>query len=229
MHVTTPPTLISFRVAGAMYLAIIVLGLFGEAFVRGALVDGGDAAATAANIMGAETLWRAGIAGDLVMHVLDVPLIVFFYLLLRPVSQALALLATVFNIVQTCMLAANKLTLVAALSLVTASARSADSSSLHELALHAISLHGHGFGLGLIFFGLTCLVRGVLMFKSGFVPRPLGALLVLAGVSYLVNSFALLLAPSLAAMLFPAILLPALVAELALSLWLLSTKPAIQT
>jgi flagellar biosynthesis protein FliR len=78
-----------------MYLAIIGLGLFGEAAVRGSLVVAGDAAATASNIIASQSLWRTGIATDLLMHVLDVPLIVFFYLLLKPVSYPLALLATV--------------------------------------------------------------------------------------------------------------------------------------
>ena len=69
---------------------------------------------------------------------------------------------------------------------------------------------------------MASLVRGYLIFKSGYFPRILGVLLGLAGISYLVNSFALLLAPSLASTLFPAILLPALVGELALCLWLIA-------
>ena len=224
MPTATPPTLISARVAGLMYLAIIGLGLFGEVFVRAALVVGGDVAATATNILAAEQLWRTGIATDLVMHVLDVPLIVFFYLLLKPVSHPLALLATAFNIVQTCVLAANKLTLVAALSLLKSAGVSANLADAQALASLAINLHGYGFGIGLIFFGFTCVLRGYLIVKSGYVPRVLGVLLVVAGIGYLVNSFALLVAPRLAAMLFPAVLLPALVAELALSVWLLFTN-----
>jgi hypothetical protein len=90
--------------------------------LRGSLVVGGDVAATASNIVASHTLWRAGIATDLLMHVLDVPLIVFFYLLLKTVSHPLALLATLFNVVQTCVLATNKLSLVAALLLATRSA-----------------------------------------------------------------------------------------------------------
>jgi hypothetical protein len=215
------PALISARVAGAIYLAIIGLGLFGEVFVRGSLVVSGDAAATAGNILGSATLWRTGIATDLLMHVLDVPLIVFFYLLLKPVNHPLALLATGFNIVQTCVLAANKLTLVAALSLLQQPASEAGHTDSSAMAFTAVDLHGYGFGIGLIFFGMACLVRGYLMFKSGYVPRVLGVLLVVAGISYLANSFALLLSPSLASLLFPAVLLPAFVAEMALALWLL--------
>jgi hypothetical protein len=215
------------RLAGCAYFAIIVLGLFGEAWVRATLLVPGDAQATLNKIAAAPTLWRAGMAGDLLMHVLDVPLIVFFYLLLKPVSQPLALLATVLNIVQTCVLVANKLTLVVpllVLEVLTASASQigdAAQSSLVATAFVAIKLHGHGFAVGLIFFGFASLVRGHLIFKSGFLPKPLGVMLALAGGCYLVNSFALLLVPSLASALFPAILFPAFVGELALCLWLL--------
>lgn len=207
-----------------MYLAIIGLGLFGEVFVRGSLVVGGNAAATASNILGAQILWRVGIASDLLMHVLDVPLIVFFYLLLRPVSYPLALLSAAFNLVQTCVLAANKLSLVAALSLLSSSIFAGKEADSQAFALLAIELHSYGFGIGLVFFGVACLVRGYLILRSDYVPRVLGALLALAGVSYLANSFALLVAPALAAALFPAVLLPALVGELALTLWLLAAN-----
>ena len=63
------------RTGGVVYLAIIVLGIFGEAFVRGTLVVSGDATATANAIAASESLWRVGIAGDLLMHVLDLPMI----------------------------------------------------------------------------------------------------------------------------------------------------------
>ena len=220
---TTPAfsTLLTARAAGLIYLAIIALGLFGEVFVRGSLVVGGDAAATAGNILGSPLLWRTGIVTDLLMHVLDVPLIVFFYLLLKPISHPLALLATAFNLVQTCVLATNKLALVAALALLASSELAATQVGSHALASVAIKLHGHGFAMGLIFFGMACLVRGFLIFKSSFMPRVLGVLLVLAGARYLVNSFALLWVPNLAALLFPAVLLPAFVGELALAVWLL--------
>lgn len=224
MSPATRATLISARFAGVAYLLIIVLGIFGEAYVRGTLVVGGDAAATARNILDAEFLWRLGIAGDLLMHVLDVPLIVFFYLLLRPVNQPLALLATAFNVVQTCVLASNKLTLVAALYVLESSAFAGARGDAEALAYVATGLHDYGFGIGLIFFGLACLARGYLLYVSGYVPRALGVLLGLAGIAYLLNSFALLLSPTLASMLFPAVLLPSLVGELALTLWLLFTN-----
>ena len=211
------------RMAGLMYLAIIVLGLFGEVFVRGALVVSGDPTATASNIAASPWLWRAGIAGDLLMHVLDVPVLVFFYFLLRPVSETLALLATLMNLVQTCVLVANKLTLLVPLYLLDSpgTLSSFSPEQLDALSYLAIRAHGHGFGVGLIFFGFACLVRGYLIVKSGYLPKTLGVLIVVAGLSYLINSFALLLAPALAALLFPAILVPAFIAELSLCLWLI--------
>jgi hypothetical protein len=211
------------RIGGVLYLAIIVLGLFGEAFVRGTLVVSGDATATANAILASESLWRAGIAGDLLMQVLDLPVIVVLYVLLRPVSETLALLATFLNLIQTAVLVANKLTLLAPILLLgDAKVLGAFSSDqLHALSYLAINAHGYGFGVGLIFFGFACLFRGYLVFKSGYFPKVLGLLLALAGLSYLVNSFALLLAPSLASALFPAILLPAFVGELVFALWLI--------
>jgi Domain of unknown function (DUF4386) len=210
------------RANGLMYLAIIALGLFGEAFARGAVIVSGDAAATAANLVAHESLWRVGIAGDLLMHVLDIPVIVFFYLLLRPVDKGLALLSTAFNIVQTSVLALNKSTLIVPLALLDQTNGSMslgqDAQALMSLS---IDLHGYGFGTGLIFFGLASIVRGYLIVKSGFLPKTLGVLLQLAGLCYLINSFALLLAPSLASMLFPWILLPPFIGELLLAGWLL--------
>jgi hypothetical protein len=210
------------RIGGVLYLAIIALGIFGEAFVRGTLVVSGDATATASAIAASESLWRAGIAGDLLMHVLDLPVILVLYVLLRPVSETLALLATLFNLIQTAVLVANKLNLLAPILLAGSSSGIGAFSpeQLHALAYVAISLHGYGFGVGLIFFGFACLFRAYLVFKSGYFPKVFGPLLAFAGLSYLVNSFALLLAPSLASALFPAILVPAFIGELSFALWL---------
>jgi len=210
------------RIGGVVYLAIIVLGIFGEAFVRGTLVVSGDATATANAIAASESLWRVGITGDLLMHVLDLPMILLLYILLRPVSETLALLATFLNLIQTAVLVANKLNLLAPILLL-GNAGGLDAFSpeqLHALSYLAIKAHGYGFGVGLIFFGFACLCRGYLIFKSGYFPRILGVLMALAGLSYLSNSLALLLAPALASALFPAVLVPAFVGELSFALWL---------
>lgn len=220
------PPVWQLRMAGLLYLALIVLGGVDEMAVRGALVVSGDAAATARNIMASEGLWRAGIAGDLLMHVLDLPVIVVLYLLLRPVHRGVALFATLINLVQTAVLAANKLNLLLPLFLLGDGAylNAFSPGQLQTLAYLAVKTHGYGFGIGLIFFGVACVARGWLVAKSGFIPKPLGILLALAGASYLVNSFALLLAPAVADMLFPFIMLPPLVGETAFALWLVAGR-----
>ena len=212
------------RLGGSLYLAIILLGGFGELFVRGTLVVSGDPAATADSISHAQFLWRAGIAGDLLMHVCDVPVILILYFLLRPVSETLALLATLINLVQTAVLVANKLNLLVPLFLLEDAGylKAFSAEQLHALSYLAIKAHGYGFGIGLIFFGVACLVRGCLMLRSGYFPKPLGVLMWVAGLSYLTNSFALLLAPSFATSILPGVLVPAFVGEMSVCLWLIA-------
>jgi hypothetical protein len=210
------------RLAGLCYLAIIALGLWSEAFVRGSLVVAGDAAATAERIAANPQLWRLGLAADLLMQVLDLPVIVMLWRLLRPVNEPLALTATGLNLVQTAVLVANRVQLLASLDLLTSPAIHAAflPGQREALAMLAVQLHSQGFGIGLIFFGFACVIRGALIARSGVLPRWLGWLLVLAGLAYLLNSFALLLAPAFARLLFPAVMLPVLVGELAFALWL---------
>jgi hypothetical protein len=210
------------RIGGLLYLVIIAAGIFGELFVRGKLVVSADAAATAHNIVTHELLWRLGIAGDLLMHICDIPLMFIFYFLLKPVNKNLALVALLFNLIQTAVLVANKLNLIMAMFLFTGgNLKTVDPQQLQTLGYLAIKLHGYGFGVGLIFFGFACLIYGYLIFRSGYLPKALGIMLQIAGLCYLTNSFALIITPAFADQLFPFILLPPFIAELSLCLWLL--------
>ena len=211
------------RIGGALYVFIIVAGIFGELFVRGALIVSGNAAATAANVAAHEGLWRLGIAGDLAMHVADLPLLVILYVLMRPVNRDLALLVVLFDAVQSAVLVASKMNLLTPLFAGGDAAylKAFTPEQLEALSYLSMRMDSHGFGFGLVFFGCGCLVLGWLIRKSGFLPWILGALIQLAGACYLVNSFAMILAPSLAGALFPAIMLPPFVAETSLALWLL--------
>jgi uncharacterized protein DUF4386 len=211
------------RIGGALYLAIIVAGIFGELFVRGGLIVSGDTAATAANIATHEGLWRLGIAGDLFMHICDVPLLVILYVLLRPVNRDLALLVVLFDLTQTAVLVTTKLNLLMPLFALGGAAylKAFTPEQLNALSYLSMRMDSHGFGFGLIFFGCGCLVLGHLIYRSGYLPRFLGVLMQVAGACYLVNSFALILAPSVAGALFPAIMIPPFVGETSLALWLL--------
>lgn len=212
------------RWAGVCYLAIIALGLWGEAVVRGTLVVPGDAAATAQRIAASPLLWRSGLVGDLLMQVLDIPVIVVLWRLLKPIDEPWALTATALNLVQTAVLVANRSQLLVPLDLMADPSWQLALTQRDALAMLAIRLHGQGFGIGLVFFGFACVVRGWVIARSAHLPWIMGALLGLAGVCYLANSFALLLWPPLASTLFPWVLLPAFVGELAFALWLLTGR-----
>jgi hypothetical protein len=211
------------RAGGAAYLILIVAGLIGEMFIRNKLIVSGDPAGTAHNILMHPLQWRIGIAGDLIMHICDAVVAMVYYVLLKPVNKNLALVALFLGLVQTAVLVANKMNLVMPLLLLGNSAylKSLDPQSLQVFAYLSVVAHDYGFGIGLIFFGCECLVAGYLIFKSGYFPRILGIMIQIAGVCYLLNSFALILSAALAHALFPVILLPSFIAELSMCLWLL--------
>jgi hypothetical protein len=211
------------RVGGALYLVIIVTALFAEAFVRGRLIVSGNAAATAANIMGSQALFRLGLASDMLNCVLDVALAVILYALLKPIDRNLALLAALLRVAADAILAFAGLFQMAAILILGGAdhLRAFAPAQLQSLAYLSLGLHGEGYGISLIFFGLGCGILGYLVYRSSYLPRFLGVLLVVSGIGYLFNSFAGIISPPLAASAFPWTLLPAFFSELALGLWLL--------
>jgi hypothetical protein len=211
------------RTCGALYLYIVFMGIFSETFVRARLVVPSDPAATAANILADEHLFRFGFAGELLQLAFDVIIAVLLFVLLRPVHRNIALLAALMRLSCAIILAVASISHFAALRLIKAPdyLSALQPEQLNGLAVLAMKLHADAYGIALVFFGFACLALGYLIFKSGYLPRVIGILMAVAGAGYLVNSFASFLDPALAARLFPAILMPALVAELGLSLWLL--------
>jgi len=211
------------RIGGALYLVIIVLGIFEEAFVRDRLIVSGNAAATAANIKSMESLWRLSIAAEFFLLICAITLLAILFVLLRPISRHLALLAVFFNLVSIAVEAAITLNLVAALFPLGDAAylKAFAPEQLYAMAMLAIRSQSYGFGVALIFFGCFCLIAGHLIFRSGYLPKTIGILMQIAGLCYLTDSFALLLAPKFASRIFPAILIPAFVGETSFCLWLL--------
>ncbi len=211
------------RIGGILYLVIILAGMFSVLFVREKLIVPKDPGATAYNIIASPLLWRTGIAADLLMHICDIPLMLIIYVLLKPVNKNLAPLVVLFNLVQTAVLVANKLNLITALFPLGNEEylKAFDAHQLYTQAYLSIKLHDYGFGVGLIFFAFVCLVEGYLIFKSGYFPKAIGVLMQIAGLCYLTNSFALVLAPKVSNMLFPAIMVPCFIGELSFCLWLL--------
>lgn len=210
------------RGAGWLYLAIIVCGLVGELVVRTNLIVAGDAPATAANVLASTGLFRLGFLADSIMFLCDVALAGLLYMLFRPVSKVLALVAMSLRLAQAAVLALNLLHYYGALLVLegTGFASGFESSQLQALSYLLLDLHGHGYDLGLLLFGLHCLLLGSLVWRSGFLPRILGALVAAAGVVYLIGSYTRFLFPAYLQAITP-IYAIALVAELGLCLWLL--------
>lgn len=221
-RVEASPQVVS-RIGGVLYLIIIVLGLFNELYVRNRIIVSGDAAATAANIRSFESLWRFGIAAEFFLLMCATSLTLIFFVLLRPVSRDLALLAVFFNLVSVAVEASVQLYLLGALFPLGQAEylKAFKPEQLYAMANLSVKSHAYGFGVALIFFGCVCLLLGYLIFKSGYLPRTVGVLMQLAGLSYLIDSFALILSPSFANRIFPLILVPAFIGESSLCLWLL--------
>jgi len=214
------------RVAGVGYLIIIIAGIFAELFVRSKLIVPGDAATTANNIMASEWLFRASIVSDLVMLVCDVLVALALYVLLMPVNKNLALLATFFRLVHTAIYGITLLNLSFVLLLLSGVDYLAvfNSDQLHALVLLFLNAHGYGYIIGLVFFGLHCLVLGYLVFKSGYFPRVLGILLIAASIGYLIDSFARFILPNYSdyeSIFLLIVAVPAIIGELSFCLWLL--------
>ncbi|MES2342010.1 MAG: DUF4386 domain-containing protein [Pseudomonadota bacterium] len=209
------------RLAGAIYLLVILFGGFSEGFVMSALVVSGDPAATAHNIIASPDLWTLSVAGNLVVPLIAVAQLCIEYLLLRPVSRNLSLLFLLFNLVSLAVECVSKLFLMMVVPILSRTDGAFDPAQIQALAGIALTAHDIAFHITLIFFGCACLLSGFLIFRSGYLPRLVGLLMQAAGASYLIAAFAQLFAPAFAAQITPAILLPALVGESTLCLWLL--------
>jgi hypothetical protein len=214
------------RIAGLLYLVIIISGIFAQFFVRMGLVVPGDAATTASNIIASEGLFRLGIAADLIMIIADVALALVFYMLFKPVSNALSLLAAFFRLAQATVLGVNLLNLFFTLQFLSGAGYLDVLSPDQQKALSMLFLeaHGTGYAIGLVFFGINLFILGYLVLKSGYMPRILGILLLAAAVGYIIDTFArtLLLNYEIYQPIFDLVVFtPAVIAELAMALWLL--------
>jgi len=217
------PVQLCARVAGVLYLVIIVIGLLSETLIRGRLVVDGDPQATAQHIAGAQFLWRLGVAGEDLLLICAVVLTLIWYVLLRPVNKTLTQLAICFAFMSLAVESVGALHLHAVLTPLLGGAYLAavDPALLNLIAYQSVIAHAHAFGLALIFFGVEIVIVGHLIRRSGYFPKAVGTLMQLAGLCYLINSFSMILAPPLQDRLFPFILLPSLVGEATFCLWLL--------
>lgn len=206
------------RTTGFLYLSLAVFGMFSQ-LVLEALVVPGDAAATANNILGSLGLFGSSLVTWMVIVVVDVAISATFYLLLEPVSRALSLIAAAFRFIYSAMLGVLLVGLFDAFSLLTRVGQGAQQRQ--ALALSALETFSAGFLIALVFFGVHLLVLGFLLYRSHYVPRVFGVLLVAAGVGYIADGLATFLIPDYGGLAAAILLVHAIAGELGLTTWLL--------
>ena len=207
------------RIAGVFYLVTILTRMFVEIFVRNRLVVSDDATATATNILAHEPLWQWGFAGDILAFASYIALTALLYELFKPVNRSLCSVAAFFGLVGSVVQAISSLFHLAPLVLLGKSAYLSvfTLEQLQALALVFLRLRAAAYhNIGLVFFGLYLLLVGVLILRSTFLPRILGVLMALAGLSYVP-----FLSPPLVQSLQPYILVFPAVGQISLCVWLL--------
>ncbi len=217
MSVTEHPRLLA-RIAGALYVMITGCALFAYLYVRNQVIVADDMAQTAANFLAHEQLYRLGFSAAVIVVICNLPMGLVLFELLKVVNPRLALLALVFIIASATLEAVNLFNYIEPLFTFTLPeyARAFDPEELQALARGPTRMFGYAFSVSLTFFGVYCVLIGFLIFRSNFFPRILGLLMIVAGVTYWINSFRLFLALPI-----PYIQWITLVAELSLALWLL--------
>ena len=211
------------RVAGLCYLIVIATGLFSEVFVRQALRVSNDALTTAHNIQANEMLFRWGFVADLINFVVGIPTILIIYHFFKKSYKILLQIALALVIIQTAIIAVNLLNQITPLLLLGNDTylNTFQQNQLATLSLLSLNIQAQGYGIGLVFFGLYCILIGFVIYKTNAMPRVIGVLYGLAGLCYLINSFTMFLSKGFANPIFFYLAIPILLGELAVCLWLL--------
>jgi hypothetical protein len=223
------PTDKAARVAGAVYLSMVVTAPFSLIYIPRTLIVRGNATATANNILAHETLFRLGIVADLITSVIFICLVLALYRLFSGVNQTHASLMVALVLVSAAVGFINVLNNIAALTLFRGADFLAvlDKPQRDALGMLFIRLHGQGTVINEIFWGLWLFPFGVLVMRSRFLPRILGAWLIINGFAYVVLSLTGLLLPQYTDKVYN-IAFPVLFGEMAIMLWLLIKGAKVQ-
>ena len=186
------------RLAGLLYVLLSIPGIYALLYVPSVLIVRGDAAATAHNIVASETLYRSGIVADLISQALFILVALVLYRLLNRVDKMLAMLMVIFAGVQIPLSFLAEVHHLAVLTILDRTGPMASFSEAQRYAQMMVSLDSYDNSILVdeIFMGLWLFPLGLLIFKSGFLPRILGVLLFVAGFAYLAESITWLLLPA---------------------------------
>jgi len=206
------------RSVGLLYLTVIIAGIIAQMVISGKIIVDGDAVATATNILTHKNLFQLGFTVYLIEMASQIAQTVLFYILLKPVSRSIALLALFFSIIGCTIKTLSRLFYIAPLLILGGSHYLSvfNAEQLQALALLLLNVNNQAAGMALAFFGFSTLLNGYLIFNSTFLPRFLGVLSVIGGLGWLTFLY-----PPLGLQLFPYILLVAMIGSISSILWLL--------
>jgi hypothetical protein len=208
------------RVAGVCWVISIAGGMFAEVYVRAKLIAH-DPATTIQNILANEQTYRLGSAAEFVGTAVYLALTVILYRLLAPINRTVSLIAAFFSAAGCTMWMMNLAFDAAPLVFIAGTqAASGVPDQTQSLTFALLKLHPEALILGMICFGVQCLLLGYLIVRSTFLPKVLGALLAVGGVGYLVAGFTHILSPTIAMQIGRYTFLPGEAAEVIMALWL---------
>ena len=207
------------RLAGILFLIIFILGLTVEVFIRPEIIMLDDVAATIKNITASELLFRLSLVIDLIRQVVILFLAFALYKLLHSVNKNIALLMVLLALMNVAITMMNELNHFAVLLLSSGSEymTAFDADQLQELAAFFLDLRAYGIFIPGVF-SLWIFFLGYLVYKSDFLPRVLGGLLMVGGICYPLQAIIFLLFPHIDATMLNAM---AFFSELLFYLWLL--------
>jgi len=213
-------------IAGISYIALFILGIFGNFFVRESLVDSNDAAATFANIQDAEALFRAGLVSFLIIFILDVIVAWALYIVFKSVNRHLSLAAAWFRIVYTVFLGVALIFMFLVLMLVSGAEflSAFDQGQLEAQVALALEAFNYTWLIGLVAFGIHLIILGYLLFVSHWAPRALSIVMAIAGTAYVADTLAYSMLANYAdhANVFLVLVaVPSVIGESAFAIWLL--------
>lgn len=213
------------RLTGLLYLIVIICAGFSQGYVRATLVVPGDAARTALHILEQGGLFRLGLATDLIAFTADAVIAVLFYQILKPVNKTLAMVAAALRLLAHPAIASlNLLNHYMAQRVLESRdwALSHSPEQLYDLSLLFMDAHRAGYLIAGALFGLHCLLLGVLIYRSAFIPKAFGLLIGLAGMTYLLETFGVFLFPGHEAWLALLVGVSAALGEVSLTGYLLA-------
>jgi len=206
------------RLAGLLYLALAALSAFGLVYVPSMLIVPGDAAATANNIVTSESLFRLGFVSNLIAFTVNIFVALLLYKLLKPVNRGIASLMVILILMGLAIGMLNELNQFAALLILGSDHLTAFTAVQSQaLASLFLDIYEHGFTIAHIFWGLWLFPMGYLVFRSGFLPKVIGVLLIVAGLGYLTDFTLFFLFPDITVTVSDF----TFVGEVVLILWLL--------